>query len=651
MSGLEVANRSYDGSAVATVDHSGVIFSGKVSGDELTAASTSGVFDNKNIGTGKTVTLNGTVYGGSDVDNYSFVDQTTTTANIVAKEVTVSGIAVGDKVYDGNTTATVDFSGVAFDGIVSGDELTASGTTATFGNKNVGTDKTVALAGTTYGGTNSGNYSFTNQATAVANISRLDSVMWIGGAAGDWSDPANWAGGAIPDLANVAHVIIPNGVTPTFNSSVAGPVDIDSLTGGNFQIDSGTLNVAQDAALDEYTQNGGAFNVGGNMSATEFAQNGGSLGITGRLDVTNSFTQSPTGTIDVTGDVEINQSIGDLQVENLSGHNVNLNSPKGGVRLGDIDAAGTLAVTAGDGNVEQLPGKRIKVTGTSNFNATGDITLTNSDNDFVGPVNANGNNVAITDGHGGLILNDITTVGTFDATSTGGPIIQDASGTMTINGAATFNATDGSSPADIQLDGIDNDFRGVVNASGGHISIVDAGGGVLLGTIDASGQLGVLSNGGPIIQTPGGSVRVEGESSVTAQANGQPKKVILNNKSNHFGGKVNIDADTFELDDEDGKVALGRVRSSSMDSVLNQATSALARDTNTRYTTETNSGTGILNVVQRYGQKWMSQLAERLFGDRNNSVPAITEESVQKVDTDVFLNVANNTDEGTRGRN
>ena len=98
-----------------------------------------GTFNNKNVGTSKTVTLSSS-YSGSDVSNYSVTDQSSTTANITAKALTVSGITASDKSYDGSTTATLGTSNILYTGLVSGDSFSGS-YTGTFDNKNVGTGK------------------------------------------------------------------------------------------------------------------------------------------------------------------------------------------------------------------------------------------------------------------------------------------------------------------------------------------------------------------------------------------------------------------------------------------------------------------------------------------------------------------------------
>ncbi|MGN6430909.1 MAG: beta strand repeat-containing protein, partial [Gaiellaceae bacterium] len=123
-------------------------------------------FDNKNVGTAKTVTASGFTKGGTDAGNYVFANpQGTTTADITAKTLTVSASGI-NKVYDGNAVATVTLS----DNRVSGDVFTDSYTSATFNNTNVGTGKPVSVSGISISGTDAGNYSFNTTVSTSADI-------------------------------------------------------------------------------------------------------------------------------------------------------------------------------------------------------------------------------------------------------------------------------------------------------------------------------------------------------------------------------------------------------------------------------------------------------------------------------------------------
>ena len=83
VSGITASDKTYDGSTSATLGTGSVSYGGLVSGDTLTGTY-SGVFNNANVGTGKTVTITSS-YGGADVNNYTITDQASTTADIFKK--------------------------------------------------------------------------------------------------------------------------------------------------------------------------------------------------------------------------------------------------------------------------------------------------------------------------------------------------------------------------------------------------------------------------------------------------------------------------------------------------------------------------------------------------------------------------------------
>ncbi|GIR63333.1 MAG: hypothetical protein CM15mP67_14360 [Alphaproteobacteria bacterium] len=77
------------------------------------------MFNNANVGTGKTVTITST-YGGADVNNYTITDHSSTTADVATKALTATASAA-NKVYDGTTTATTTLT---FTGLVGSETLT-----------------------------------------------------------------------------------------------------------------------------------------------------------------------------------------------------------------------------------------------------------------------------------------------------------------------------------------------------------------------------------------------------------------------------------------------------------------------------------------------------------------------------------------------
>ena len=137
------ANKVYDGTTTATTT---LTFTGLV-GSETLNQSVGSTFNNKNVGTGKTVTVNSiTLTDGTGLaSNYSINPGQTSTANVTAKALIVSGITASNKTYDGNTVATIDATFVSYSGLVPGDVFNGTYTGA-FSDKNVGTGKTVTFS-------------------------------------------------------------------------------------------------------------------------------------------------------------------------------------------------------------------------------------------------------------------------------------------------------------------------------------------------------------------------------------------------------------------------------------------------------------------------------------------------------------------------
>ncbi|MCA9064737.1 MAG: hypothetical protein KDA96_16815, partial [Planctomycetaceae bacterium] len=168
--GIVAHDRMYDGTTDATLDESGLTFNGLVDGDDLTATGTVGMFDNRNVGTHKTVTLSGTTYGGADADNYSITDQSLTTAEITPRAATLSGVLAMDKQFDGTTVAHLDSSGMQLNGLMAGDDVTLAAISGEFLDELPGIDKPVRLLDSLYAGNDLSNYAITDQASATASI-------------------------------------------------------------------------------------------------------------------------------------------------------------------------------------------------------------------------------------------------------------------------------------------------------------------------------------------------------------------------------------------------------------------------------------------------------------------------------------------------
>lgn len=174
VSGITTSNKTYDGNTMATLVYTGATLTGDFDGENLTISAI-GTFDNKNVGTDKEVTISDLTLGGSVADNYELApsgQQTYTTADITAKDITVSGIAASNKTYDGTTTAVFDYTAVTLTGKVIGDDLSVTAT-GTYDTKDVGTGKTVTISSLTLSGDDKDNYVLVGsgqQESTTANI-------------------------------------------------------------------------------------------------------------------------------------------------------------------------------------------------------------------------------------------------------------------------------------------------------------------------------------------------------------------------------------------------------------------------------------------------------------------------------------------------
>ncbi|QWF51196.1 filamentous hemagglutinin N-terminal domain-containing protein [Bordetella hinzii] len=161
---VTAGGKTYDGTTSATT--SGTL-TGVLGGDQV-VFNTSGLFSDKNAGTGKTVYLSASL-GGLDAQNYSLSGYNLTTLADIAKLAITGAITAAGKTYDGTTSATT--SGT-LTGTVAGDSISLS-TSGSFADKNAGTGKTVNVSGA-LAGLDAGNYSLTSvNTTTLADIAKL----------------------------------------------------------------------------------------------------------------------------------------------------------------------------------------------------------------------------------------------------------------------------------------------------------------------------------------------------------------------------------------------------------------------------------------------------------------------------------------------
>ncbi|MGK5024115.1 YDG domain-containing protein [Janthinobacterium sp. RB2R34] len=146
--GFTGVNKTYDGGTNAAV----TVTDNRVSGDVLTTSAT-GVFADKNAGSGKTVTVQNASLSGLDAANYVLSSTTGASSATISQRELALGFNAAGKTYDGNTAATVTVT----DNRIAGDVLTATAIGA-FADKNAGSNKAVTVQNASLSGTDAANY-------------------------------------------------------------------------------------------------------------------------------------------------------------------------------------------------------------------------------------------------------------------------------------------------------------------------------------------------------------------------------------------------------------------------------------------------------------------------------------------------------------
>ena len=157
------SDKVYDGNTNATINFT----DNRITGDILTVNKTGATFNDKNVGTGKTINISGINLTGTDAGNYSLINTTVTgTASITVRNLIITAIAK-NKPYDGNRTAEVTLTSNK----INSDNVNYPYTLAEFDTKEIGDNKTVTITGISILGLDALNYMLTNTtATAIANI-------------------------------------------------------------------------------------------------------------------------------------------------------------------------------------------------------------------------------------------------------------------------------------------------------------------------------------------------------------------------------------------------------------------------------------------------------------------------------------------------
>ena len=235
--GLTPADKVYDGGTSITLTIGSPTLVGVVAGDTVTLVKGGalGTFNNKNVGTNKTVAISGLLLGGASAGNYTLVNPTRH-ANISAKPITVAAVS-NTKVYDGTTGST----GVpAITPALAGTDT--SGFIESFDTRNAGSGKTLTPTGQVLDGNGGANYAVTFVAKPLGVIKKkaitvsavIDSRVYNGNAASN-KHPSISPGLGIGDTSGFTQSFNNKNVGRNKTLTAAGTVN-DGNSGHNYTI-------------------------------------------------------------------------------------------------------------------------------------------------------------------------------------------------------------------------------------------------------------------------------------------------------------------------------------------------------------------------------------------------------------------------------
>ncbi|MFN7902280.1 MAG: YDG domain-containing protein [Holosporales bacterium] len=169
-------SKTYDGGTTATLATGNYNIANIYNSDNVFISNTAATYNNKNVGTGKLVTMSAPpVLSGAKAANYiiTATPAPASVGTILARAVTLTAPVVS-KTYDGGTsyTTTLADSTALSAALVGGDTVTAA--TISYGNKNAGSgNKTVTLDSVTLSDGNGGNnYIVTRAGNSTSTINK-----------------------------------------------------------------------------------------------------------------------------------------------------------------------------------------------------------------------------------------------------------------------------------------------------------------------------------------------------------------------------------------------------------------------------------------------------------------------------------------------
>ncbi|WP_141106492.1 YDG domain-containing protein [Hymenobacter gelipurpurascens] len=310
--GITAADKPYDGSAAATTQ--ATIESGLVTNDVVTVSSANGQFDDKNVGTGKSVTAT-VSKAGADADNYTANPTATTTASISAKALTAT-ITASNKTYDGNATASAVGS-VPAGALAAGDVVGVEVSNAYFSDKNVANNKPVT-ANVVLIGDAADNYSLpvaTGSTTANITAATLTPTFTAKSKVYDGTTEAEILTRSLSGIISPDVVTLENGAATfaTKNVGTSKMVTASGFTLGGAQADNYSLPATNPTATATITP--ATLTYAANDASRMYGDPNGTLTgtITGFVETETAETAT-TGTVSFTSVADASSPVGEYEV-------------------------------------------------------------------------------------------------------------------------------------------------------------------------------------------------------------------------------------------------------------------------------------------------------------------------------------------------
>lgn len=271
-------NKTYDGTTSAAGTATAVSGTQLFGSDSLSGGSF--LFDNRNTGANKTITVSAaTVNDGNSGNNYD-VSYANSTGSISKADLHIAAAQV-TKTYDGTTSA----SGTAQANSILFGTDNISGGTLSFDNRHAGTGKTVSVSGVTVNDGNSGNnYNVIYDANHSSTITPASLVISSSNISKTYDGSTSAATHAV--LANSTHL---------FGS--------DSISGGTFTFDNRNVGTGKTVNVSGVTINDG--NNGNNYSVTYVANSASSISKALLLLQANSLSRVYDGTTNANTSIHI----------------------------------------------------------------------------------------------------------------------------------------------------------------------------------------------------------------------------------------------------------------------------------------------------------------------------------------------------------